>query len=155
MTRIYQWRAIFIICASCSLKGNIANDFCKRIEFPTDLLNFTSAWTYVGSKQLSCMMAVDLPQDLHLQIRKIRNIEVWRSDLLPLIDGNKKLLSTLINAFGAQLQDSDHSDQYYTIFSSVLGAFASGIVHEGRAEGTFNEHIKAAVGLNWGVIIEC
>jgi hypothetical protein len=42
-------------------------------------------------------MGINLPQDLHLQIRKIQNIEVWRSDLLPFIDGNQKLPSTLIN----------------------------------------------------------
>ena len=42
---------------------------------------------------------IALPPDLHLEIRKIRNIEVWRSDLLPLITGKAKIPSTPINAF--------------------------------------------------------
>ena len=33
---------------------------------------------------------LDLPPNLHLQTRKIRNIEVGKSDLLPLILGKKK-----------------------------------------------------------------
>jgi len=79
-----------------------------------------------------------------LQIRKIRNIEIWRSDLLSLINGRQKIPSTPINAFGAQLQEYDQ-DRDYTIFSSWLGAFVSGEAKEGRAEGTFEEHTKAAV----------
>src|SRR5882762_7058236 len=50
-------------------------------------------------------MNVNLPPDLHLEVRRIRNIEVWRSDLLPLIVGRQKIPSIPINAFGAQLQD--------------------------------------------------
>jgi len=52
--------------------------------------------------------------------------------------------STPINAFGAQLQEYDQ-DWDYTIFSLWLGAFASGQVKEGWAEGTFKEHMEAAV----------
>ena len=48
-------------------------------------------------------MDADLPPDLDLQVRKIRNIEVWKSDLLPLIVGKQKIPSTPINVFGAQL----------------------------------------------------
>ena len=56
-------------------------------------------------------MNIALPPDLLLEIRKIRNIEVWRSDLSPLITGKAKIPSTPINAFGAQLQVSDSSHQ--------------------------------------------
>jgi hypothetical protein len=89
-------------------------------------------------------MDSNLPLDLHLQVRKIQNIEVWKSDLLPLINGQQKIPSTPINAFGAQLQEYDQ-DRDYTIFSSWLGAFTSGQAKEGWAEGTFKEHMKAAV----------
>lgn len=44
-------------------------------------------------------MNLELPVDLHLQIRKIRDIEVWRSDLLPLIynNGTKSPASLLMH----------------------------------------------------------
>jgi len=74
-------------------------------------------------------MNVDLPPDLHLQVRKIQNIEVWWSDLLPLILGRQKFPSTPINAFGAQLQDLDQGNWDYTIFSSWLGAKSKRVVH--------------------------
>jgi len=91
-------------------------------------------------------MNVNLPPDLHLEVRRIRNIEVWRSDLLPLIVGRQKIPSIPINAFGAQLQDLDRGgDQDYIIFSSWLGGLISGEWPEGWAEGTIEEHIKAAV----------
>ena len=90
-------------------------------------------------------MNVNLPSDLHLQVRKIQNIEVWWSDLLPLILGRQKIPSTPINAFGAQLQDLDQGNLGYTIFYLWLGAFVSGYAHEGRAKGTFDEHVKAVV----------
>jgi hypothetical protein len=93
-------------------------------------------------------MSIYLPPDLHLQVRKIRNIEVFRSDLLPLIVGQQKLPSTPINVFGAQLQTSDHENQDYLIFSSWLGAFVSGDAHEGQGEGTFEEHVKVAVSFD-------
>lgn len=100
-------------------------------------------------------MNSNIPLDLHLQVRKIRNIEVWKSDLLSLINGREKLPSTPINAFGAQLQEFDQGRDY-TIFSSWLGAFVSGQVKEGGVEGTFTEHMKAAVSasINIGEITD-
>ena len=89
-------------------------------------------------------MDSNIPPDLHLQVRKIRNIEVWKCNLLPLINGQQKIPGTPINVFGAQLQEY-HQDWDYTIFSSWLGAFASGQIKEGWAEGTFKEHMKAAM----------
>ena len=50
------------------------------------------------------MMNIELPPDLHLEVRKIQNIEIW-SDLLPLIAGRQKIPSIPLNAYGAQLQD--------------------------------------------------
>jgi hypothetical protein len=76
-------------------------------------------------------MDVNIPQDSHLQIRKIRHIEIWSSDLASLISGEKKILSTPINAFGAQLQVYDQGSHDYIIFSSWIGAFISGEAQEG------------------------
>ena len=63
-------------------------------------------------------MDIIIPPDLHLQVRKIRNIEVWKSDLLPLIVGGEKIPSTPINAYCALLQDSAEGCPNYIIFSS-------------------------------------
>ena len=63
-------------------------------------------------------MDIIVPPDLHLQVRKIRNIEVWKSDLLPLIVGGEKIPSTPINAYCALLQDSAEGCPNYIIFSS-------------------------------------
>ena len=90
-------------------------------------------------------MNVEIPPDLHLQVHKIWNIEVWRSDLLPLIIGGQKIPSIPINALGAQLQEFDQGNHDYTIFSSWIGTFVSGDAKEGSAEGTIGEYIKAAV----------
>jgi hypothetical protein len=92
-------------------------------------------------------MEINVPPDLHLQVRQIRNIQLWRSDLLPLIVGKQKIPSVPINAFGAYLQQENQNNCDYTIFSSWIGAFVSGAANEGQAEGTIEEHIKAAVSV--------
>ena len=81
-------------------------------------------------------MKVDIPPDLHLQVRQIRNIQLWKSDLLPLIVGKQKIPSVPINAFCAYLQQENQNDYDYTIFSSWIGAFVSGAANEGQVEGT-------------------
>ena len=81
-------------------------------------------------------MKVDIPPDLHLQVHQIRNIQLWKSDLLPLIAGKQKIPNVPINAFGAYLQQENQNDCEYTIFSSWIGAFVSGAANEGQAEGT-------------------
>jgi len=45
------------------------------------------------------------------------------------------------------LQQENQNDCDYTIFSSWIGAFVSGAANEGQAEGTIEEHIKAAVSV--------
>jgi hypothetical protein len=89
-------------------------------------------------------MNINIPLNLHLQVRKIRNIEVWKSDLLPLIVGEKKIPSVPINAYGALLQDSTEQCDYI-IFSSWLAALVTGVAKEGAGEGTVEGHIRAAV----------
>src|ERR1700691_1524706 len=63
-------------------------------------------------------MDIIVPPDLYLQVRKIRNIEVWKSNLLPLIVGGEKIPSTPINAYCELLQDSAEGCPNYIIFSS-------------------------------------
>ena len=88
---------------------------------------------------------LNLPPDLHLQIRKIRNIKIGKNDLLPLILGKKKIASTPINAYGAHLQQIEGGTSDFIIFSSWLPALIDGWAKEGPANGTIKEHIKVAV----------
>ena len=88
---------------------------------------------------------LNLPSDIHLQICKIQNIEVGKSDLLSLILGNKKTPSTPINAYGAYLQEIEGGTSDFIIFSSWLPALIAGWAKEGPTNGTINEHIEVAV----------
>jgi hypothetical protein len=90
-------------------------------------------------------MEIDIPDNLHLQVRKIRNIEVWRSDLLPLMMERTKIPSTAINAYGASLQQSAGPDADFVIFSSWFPALAGGTATEGVGEGSIKIHVDAAV----------
>ena len=90
-------------------------------------------------------MDVDIPSNLRLQVRQIRNIDIWENDLLPLIVHETKIPSTPINAYGAHLQDNGQQEANYTIFSSWLGSLVSGVAKEGVANGTVDGHIQAAV----------
>ena len=88
------------------------------------------------------------PIDGH--IRQIRNIQVCHADLEPLLPQvKKKLPSTTINAFGAYLQrvldEAPESTTDPIIFSSWLGPIASGKIKDGGIEGSFEEHVMAAV----------
>jgi hypothetical protein len=82
-------------------------------------------------------------------IRQIRNIQICRQDLEPLLPKEKrKLPSTTINAFAAHLQkvlDNDQEDgDKLIIFSSWLGPLATGEIKE-SFEGSFEDHVIAAV----------
>jgi hypothetical protein len=84
-------------------------------------------------------------------IRQIRNIQVCRLDLEPLLpQAEQKLPSTTINAFGACLQyfldsTSEAHGSDLIILSSWLGPLATGKIRDGGNEGSFNEHVMAAV----------
>lgn len=90
-------------------------------------------------------MDIKIPDNLHLQVRKIRNIEVWRSDLIPLMKDGVKIHSVAVNAYGAALQESAGVGGDFIIFSSWLPALISGTAKEGAGEGTVEKHIQAAV----------
>ena len=88
---------------------------------------------------------LNLPSDIHLQIHKIWNIEVGKSDLLPLILGDKKIPSTPINAYSVYLQEIKGGTSEFIIFSSWLPALIAGWAKEGPANRTIKEHIEVAV----------
>src|SRR6266436_5912838 len=85
--------------------------------------------------------------------RSIRNIQIVRQDLLPLVaesNKDKRLPSTTINAFGASIQDSfDNSDEGadFCIFSSWLAVLADGKATENdeKTVGAFRDHVMQAV----------
>ena len=60
---------------------------------------------------------LNLPLDIHLQIHKIWNIEVGKSNLLPLILGDKKIPSTPINAYSVYLQEIKTVQNIHTYLS--------------------------------------
>jgi hypothetical protein len=87
---------------------------------------------------------------LDQHIRQIRNIQICRQDLEPLLpDKQMKIPSSLINAFGAYLQkvldDAPDGIDDPAIFSSWLGPIVTGTIKDGGIEGSFNEHVLAAV----------
>ena len=85
--------------------------------------------------------------------RSIRNIQIVRQDLFPLVaksNKDKRLPSATINAFGASIQDLfDDSDEGadFCIFSSWLAVLADGKVSESdeKLVGTFGDHVMQAV----------
>jgi hypothetical protein len=85
--------------------------------------------------------------------RSIRNIQIVRKDLFPLVaesNKEKRLPSATINAFGATVQDLfDNSDEGadFCIFSSWLAALADGKLTENDEKnvGAFGDHVMQAV----------
>lgn len=52
-------------------------------------------------------MSVQLLKNLAREVRQIRDIEIWHSDLLPLINTGTKIPSSALNAYTAQFQQLD------------------------------------------------
>jgi hypothetical protein len=83
----------------------------------------------------------------------IRNIQIVRQDLFPLVAENnkgKRLPSTTINAFGASIQDQFNSSDEgadFCVFSSWLAVLADGKVGEKDEKnvGAFGDHVMQAV----------
>ena len=66
------------------------------------LLFFTFAHSRSYTSQIltwTSMMHADLPPDLHLQVRKIRNIKVWKNDLQLIIAAAVKELKYLLKIY--------------------------------------------------------
>lgn len=87
-------------------------------------------------------------------IRQIRNIQVCHLDLEPLLPKEEqKLPSTTINAFGAYLQqvvdNAPEGPDDPAILSSWLGPLATNQIKDGGIEGSFEEHVIAAVSSSY------
>jgi hypothetical protein len=82
-------------------------------------------------------------------IQQIRNIQITRQDLEPLLPGESKFPSTTINAYGAFTQQMEQqlstTADNFVIFSSWLGPIATGTIKDGGNEGSFEGHVLAAV----------
>ena len=93
-------------------------------------------------------MPADIPPDLVNQIREIRGTLIIKDDLMCLIEDQRKIPGTVMNAFCGRLQDLDNdASRDYTIYSSWLGPLVSGKVMEGTMAGygSIRGHILAAV----------
>ncbi|KAF9236577.1 hypothetical protein BU15DRAFT_63929 [Melanogaster broomeanus] len=87
--------------------------------------------------------------NLCYEIRHVRNIEIHYSDLLPLIEGSRKLPSSTVNAFGAIIQGqnitrdgSQTSD--VLVLSSWIPTLATGSISATYTNGTIEDHLAAA-----------
>ena len=95
----------------------------------SDLTLFDSAYTPTRKRSMSGTV-------LNQHIRQIRNIQICRQDLEPLVPNQRmKIPSSLINAFGAHLQkvldDAPDGIDDPAIFSSWLGPMVTGTVKDG------------------------
>ncbi|KAF8230000.1 hypothetical protein L208DRAFT_1140460, partial [Tricholoma matsutake] len=80
--------------------------------------------------------------------RGIRNIQITSTEFTTLIEEETKIPATIVNAYGTvlqQLEEQNAGHSNFSIFSSWLGPLVSGLVNEGRAYGTIQGHIEAAV----------
>jgi hypothetical protein len=104
---------------------------------------------------LSLNQDMPVSAELDSHTRSIRNIQIVRQDLFPLVaesNKDKRLPSATINAFGARIQElfdgSDASEGAdFCIFSSWLAVLADGKVSENDEKnvGTFGDHVMQAV----------
>ena len=81
-------------------------------------------------------------------IREIRNTQITDAEIDLLIEGHRKLDSTIINVVSARLQqiaEESGGAPNWCVFSSWLGPLVAGIVGEGKYAGTILEHVQAAV----------
>ena len=94
-------------------------------------------------------MAFELPPDFIDQVRQIRGTSIISEDYDCLLKDKHKVQSTIMNAFGAQLQNAAYKEGYknFVIFSSWLGPLQSGQVAPGSmaAYGSIEGHVHAAV----------
>jgi hypothetical protein len=84
---------------------------------------------------------------LDTQLHQIRNIQIVRKDLLPLVaenDEDKKLFGSSINAYGAHIQ-AKAGNADFCIFSSLLTVLTDEKDTSCGNIGTFEEHVFAAV----------
>ncbi|KAJ4475965.1 hypothetical protein C8J55DRAFT_403772, partial [Lentinula edodes] len=80
--------------------------------------------------------------------RQIRNSDIVEIDFKVLIDGGKRLHSSLLNAITAQIQSEAEvagESPEFCVFSSWLGPLIDGTHKENALTGTVDMHIAQAV----------
>ncbi|KAG6862575.1 hypothetical protein C0995_000124, partial [Termitomyces sp. Mi166 len=78
--------------------------------------------------------------------RRIRNVDILSNDITPLIEGNKKLGMSTINAVNAKLQILAEAKGrlHWAVLSAWLGPLVEGTVQEGKYVSTILEHVQKA-----------
>ena len=78
-------------------------------------------------------MAFELPPNFIDQVRQIRGTSIISEDYDCLLKDKHKVQSTIMNVFGAQLQNAAYEEGFenFAIFSSWLGPLQSGRVAPG------------------------
>ncbi|KAH7906443.1 hypothetical protein BJ138DRAFT_1094126 [Hygrophoropsis aurantiaca] len=87
---------------------------------------------------------MQLNSELPRQKRHIRNVQLFYSDLVPLIEKGHKLPSATIDAYGIVLRDVNLKENNCAIFSSWFAPLATEKTPSRMAEGTIEEHILVA-----------
>src|SRR5260370_31000457 len=94
-------------------------------------------------------MAFKLPTEFIGEVREIRGTSIISEDYDCLLKDKHKVQSTIMNAFGAQLQNAAYKEGYknFVIFLSWLGPLQSGQVAPGSmgAYGSIEGHLHAAL----------
>ena len=81
-------------------------------------------------------------------IHEIWNTQIADAEIDLLIEGHRKLDSTIINVVSVKLQqvaEESGGALNWCVFSSWLGPLVAGIVAEGKYAGTILEHVQTAV----------
>ena len=81
-------------------------------------------------------------------VHGICNIQITSTEFTFLIEEERKIPATIVNAYGAvlqQLEEQNTGHSNFSIFSLWLGPLVSGLVNEGRAYETIQGHVEAAV----------
>ena len=99
-----------------------------------------SLWTSLGNGIDYLMAKLTLPDNEKYQVRRIRNIDIFYSDLDCLLEPGHKVPSTIIDAYGATLLESEEGPIDYVILPSYLGVVAI----SNHSSGSF-EDIQALV----------
>ncbi|KAJ3727640.1 hypothetical protein C8R42DRAFT_572615 [Lentinula raphanica] len=79
--------------------------------------------------------------------RKIRDSDIYSRDIAMLVEGGKKLYSSVMNAVAAKIQADAEAlgeSPTFCVFSSWLGPLVHGKAENGIT-GTFDMHIQQAV----------
>ncbi|KAJ3766600.1 hypothetical protein FB446DRAFT_609791, partial [Lentinula raphanica] len=80
-------------------------------------------------------------------MRQIRDSDIYARDIAMLLEGGKKLYSSIMNAVAAKMQadaEAHRESPTFCVFSSWLGPLVDGKAENG-VRSTFSMHIQHAV----------